>query len=192
MEKQLKRFLSLGNPSSKPTAPIDLAALVESTLPLLKPFAREIDWNLPAQPFMIRGDSGALEQLLINLLLNAIEAAAQCEEAPLPRERQAKVTIDLDSHDNDRVLLEIADSGAGPSDSVQKELFEPFVTDKPDGTGLGLSVAREIAEQHDGKIRWSRRAGMTCFALLLPIHNKLPQETTFTSVETQGVKVTRS
>jgi nitrogen-specific signal transduction histidine kinase len=49
-------------------------------------------------------------------------------------------------------------------------LFEPFVTGKPDGTGLGLFVARQIAEDHGGAIRWDRRDGMTEFIVELPLY----------------------
>jgi len=186
MEKQLKRFLSLGKPSTRPTVAIDLATLVENILPLLQPYARHVgvalEWSSPAKEFTITGDSDALEQLLLNLLLNAIEAASRCDGASLPRFGQARVTIHLDEYDQERILLEIADSGDGPSNSVQAELFEPFVTEKPDGTGLGLSVAREIAEQHGGEIHWRRRDDMTCFTVDLPI----------TTVETQCVEAAGS
>lgn len=186
MEKQLKRFLSLGRPSAKPAAPVDLAATVENTLPLLEPFARHVGvdliWNAPIVPYTIMGESDGLEQMLVNLLLNAIEAASRCDGDSLPRRGQATVTVQLLQHTPGRIVLEIADSGSGPSGSVEEALFDPFVTDKPDGTGLGLSVAREIAEQHGGEIRWHRRDCLTCFSVELPL----------TSAEIQCVKVAGS
>jgi nitrogen-specific signal transduction histidine kinase len=68
----------------------------------------------------------------------------------------------------DRTLLRISDTGSGPAEHVQQTLFEPFVTAKPDGVGLGLSVAREIVEQHGGQIAWHRADGMTHFTVELP------------------------
>ncbi len=62
----------------------------------------------------------------------------------------------------------VRDSGPGPSAEVSARLFEPFVTGKPEGTGLGLFVARQIAEDHGGSIRWQRCEGMTEFRVELP------------------------
>ncbi len=183
MEKQLKRFLSLGKPSTKPMATVDLTTLIENILPLLQPIARhlhvKIEWNRPANAFTtlgdILGDYDALEQMLMNLLLNAIEAASRCGGESLPLTGQATVAIQLGQHNHGRVVLEVIDSGAGPSCCMQEKLFEPFATDKPEGTGLGLSVAREIVEQHGGEIRWCRRDNTTCFTVELlvqkePVH----------------------
>jgi hypothetical protein len=69
---------------------------------------------------------------------------------------------------NDRVVVDVCDTGEGPPDTVRDKLFEPFVSGKPDGVGLGLSVAAEIAKAHQGDIRWQRRDGLTCFSVELP------------------------
>ena len=106
-----------------------------------------------------------LNQLVINLLLNAVEAAA------LGKARHgtpASVSLDLAMPVPGRLLLTVADSGPGPAGHLQDHLFEAFVTEKPDGVGLGLSVARQIAEGHGGSIRWSRSATMTSFVVELP------------------------
>ncbi len=63
----------------------------------------------------------------------------------------------------------VRDSGPGPSAELAARLFEPFVTGKPEGTGLGLFVARQIAEDHGGSIRWQRCEGMTEFWVELPV-----------------------
>lgn len=67
------------------------------------------------------------------------------------------------------ILLEIRDSGPGPKAEVAERLFEPFVTGKPEGVGLGLAVARQIAETHGGGIQWRRENGTTCFRIELPL-----------------------
>jgi nitrogen-specific signal transduction histidine kinase len=60
------------------------------------------------------------------------------------------------------------DSGPGPAPEIAGRLFEPFVTGKPEGVGLGLAVARQVVEAHGGRIGWERRDGRTCFRVELP------------------------
>lgn len=164
MERYLQRFLSLGHEPSKPHSQVDLSRVLENVLPLVGPAARhvgvELRWDEPDEPCIIQGNSDALEQLAVNLLLNAIEAAAQADER--------RATMCVRSLSDGGFAVEVLDSGAGPAPEIQDTLFEPFATDKADGTGLGLSVAREIAEQHGGNMHWERRDGMTCFAIEFP------------------------
>ena len=72
------------------------------------------------------------------------------------------------------VVVDITDSGAGPPPEVARRLFEPFVTGKPEGVGLGLAVARQVAEAHGGSISWSRSPAGTCFHIELPLANQQP------------------
>ena len=73
--------------------------------------------------------------------------------------------------EGDRAVVEVFDDGPGPADHVQNRIFEPLVTEKVSGTGLGLSVAKELIEQNNGTINWRRRDGMTCFSVSLPLHS---------------------
>src|SRR5262249_31585382 len=66
------------------------------------------------------------------------------------------------------LVLEVWDTGPGPAPEVAERLFEPFVTGKPEGVGLGLAVARQVAEAHGGAITWTREGGRTCFRVELP------------------------
>ena len=117
----------------------------------------------PAGPVRVYGDADALGQLLIDLLLNAIDAAGRRVESG------ACVVVELQRDDEARAILRVKDSGPGPGSAVEHEVFEPFVTDKPDGTGLGLYLARQVAEAHHGTIRWERADEMTCFTVELPL-----------------------
>jgi nitrogen-specific signal transduction histidine kinase len=67
------------------------------------------------------------------------------------------------------VFVEVTDSGPGPSPDVAAKLFEPFVTGKPEGVGLGLAVARQVAEAHGGTITWRRENDRTVFRIVLPL-----------------------
>jgi len=72
--------------------------------------------------------------------------------------------------------LEVWDSGPGPSPEIEERLFEPFVTGKPEGVGLGLAVSRQIVEGHGGRITWRRQNSRTCFRIELPAGERLPHD----------------
>jgi signal transduction histidine kinase len=101
-------------------------------------------------------DGDQVRQLLLNLVLNAIEAAGAGGRVQIALESTAQAAI-----------LRVVDSGPGPDRAVLDRLFEPFVTGKPDGIGLGLTVAKRIAEAHGGTIRCTD-AAPTCFEVVLP------------------------
>jgi C4-dicarboxylate-specific signal transduction histidine kinase len=170
MEEYIQRFLHLGRPTDVlGDEKIDLAELIDSLLPLVQPAARHarvtIEWQLPREPFIVRGDSAALSQLAINLLVNAIEAAAQ-ETVQL--DSAGRVVVALERQSERRAVLTVSDSGLGPPSEIKHQLFEPFVTAKADGVGLGLSVANDVVTKHGGKIRWRRMSAMTQFSVELP------------------------
>ncbi|HEY7330269.1 MAG TPA: HAMP domain-containing sensor histidine kinase [Gemmataceae bacterium] len=166
LETNLKRFLDLGRDNEGRRECCSLPALVQEAIELLRPQCRhasiELNWKPPAEDRVILGDAGQLSQLILNVLGNAIEAAGPegvvqvtvSEETPLA----ARPSV---------VVLELSDSGPGPKPEVADRLFEPFVTGKSEGVGLGLAVARQIAEAHGGCIRWERRDGWTCFRVEL-------------------------
>jgi signal transduction histidine kinase len=175
MEQYLRRFLQLGKTPSGGLAStaqlevIDLAALVTELLPLVEPTARhagvELRWQSDVRLPIVRGDVQQLSQVVINLLTNAVEAAA---EERAKGGAPARVEVRLAARAPKTLALIVGDTGSGPAAHIRPRLFEPFVTAKPDGVGLGLSVAREIAEQHQGRIHWSRQAGLTEFVVELP------------------------
>jgi signal transduction histidine kinase len=171
MDKYVERFLTLGRLSNKEHVPTDLPAVIENVLPLIRPVAQHVgvavDYESPPSSITVRGDADALEQLLVNLMINAVEAAGAKPGETRP-ETRARVIVELTA-DAERVLLQVKDTGPGPADDVHNSLFDPLVTEKPDGTGIGLAVAREIAEQHGAEIGWNRHDGMTCFAVRFPI-----------------------
>ena len=173
MESYLQRFLTLGAGRDEAVRPresreVPLIELIDNVLSLVRPRGRhvgvDLQWTPPASPIVIYGDRDELQELLVNLLLNGIDAAAQ---SPL-NSLGAWVRVELNDVTPNRVRLRVIDSGCGPAEAVAGQLFEPFVTDKPEGTGLGLAVAKQIAESHGGSIGWFRDGATTCFELDLP------------------------
>ena len=92
---------------------------------------------------------------LLNLVLNAIEAAGNGGRAPLARANA------------EPLAGRVGDSGKGPPAAVRSTLFEPFVTSKPEGIGLGLALAQAAAQEHGGELSWSRIDGQTIFTMSL-------------------------
>ena len=124
----------------------------------------DLVFEQPSAPLLIRGDALALRQLIPNLVLNALDAMRGQTEP-------AAIVVDLERLDENRVALRVCDSGPGPAADVADRLFEPFVTSKPEGTGLGLYVVRRVAESHQGSITWERLDCKTCFSVVLPLLN---------------------
>ncbi len=120
---------------------------------------------IPAGTPHVLANGAQLRQLLFNLLRNAIQAMAEQPTAPVPR----TVTVSAAVREG-MVEVEVADNGPGLPPKVAAQLFEPFVTTKPDGMGIGLSLCRSIVEAHGGSIRAEANAGGgTVFRFTLPI-----------------------
>ena len=95
---------------------------------------------------LIRGDQVELQQVILNLIVNAIEAMSGMSEGP----RELLIaTVKSESGD---VLVAVRDSGPGLEPIALERLFEAFYTTKPDGLGLGLSICRSIIEAHGGRL----------------------------------------
>jgi signal transduction histidine kinase len=171
IESQLQRFLRIGKrPVPAVVQDIVITKLVEGTLPLIRPAALhagvELDCRISAHPLVVRGDEEAMQQVILNLLLNAIEAAQQ-NGIKLRGER--RVCIEVGKRPGNVAELLISDSGAGPAGGVATSIFEPFITNKPEGAGLGLAVAKEVVTAHGGTIMWNRENAMTRFRVELPL-----------------------
>ncbi len=175
MEAYLQRFLTLGRQQPLDRRPVDLAALVAEALPLIRPACDHagiaLELRRPDEPLQIMGDTQALTQMLVNLLLNAIEAASAAKVGGAGQQVPSGglVRIEVGRDASGRVVCTVSDSGRGPTAEIGSRLFEPFVTDKPDGTGLGLAVVRRIAEEHQAELSWRREGSLTQFTVSFPI-----------------------
>jgi signal transduction histidine kinase len=166
IESNLRQFLDLGKPPADVKQPCDLVSLIDQAVSLLRPQAQHAEtalaWKQPDGPASIMGDPAQLAHLVSNLISNALEAAGpggSVEVAMTPRGRLA--------------VVEVVDTGPGLPPELAAKLFEPFVTGKPEGIGLGLAVAKQAADAHGGRIEWERRDGRTTFRVTLPLLKQL-------------------
>jgi signal transduction histidine kinase len=162
--QRLRRFVGDGAASSEDVA---VASLVADAMSLTAPHAEAagvaLAAEMPASLPPLRGDPVQLQQVLINLLRNAIEAAV----VAAPADRRVRLTARAEGG---TITLMVADTGPGISPHVAARLFEPYFSTKPDGMGIGLSVSRAIVEAHGGWLRAAPLAGGgACFSVELPV-----------------------
>lgn len=128
----------------------------------------EIDLDANA-PLMVMADRIQIQQVLVNLIRNAVDAMIGS-----PR-RQLRITT---RRQDDLVIISIADTGAGLDPEVAERMFQPFITSKQSGMGVGLSICRTIVEAHRGSIWFESPAeGGTVFHFTLPVADH-PTDTT--------------
>ena len=162
IEFNLRQFLNLGKPAQATAEPCDLHAILDQTVRLVGPQSQHlgttITWERPTFPAVIAGDPNALGHLFANLIANAIEATSS----------GGNVSVTSAIGDDGRHRIEVRDDGPGPRADIAAKLFEPFVTGKEQGIGLGLAVARQAAEAHGGTLAWERRGTETVFRVDWP------------------------
>ena len=114
---------------------------------------------------LVKADNVQLQQVMLNLMLNAFSAMG---EAQLNGER--RLIVRTKSIDASNVLVELQDSGTGIAPEKLESIFDPFITSKRDGLGIGLAISRTIVERHSGKV-WAANnpdRGAT-FSITLPV-----------------------
>jgi two-component system NtrC family sensor kinase len=158
----IERMRDFYRPPRGELAPCDLNMLVEETLAITSLNTRHMPVQVIFTPTpdlpMVVGNSDQLRQVLLNLLLNAVDAMPS--GGSLTVRTLAGPTV---------ALLEIQDTGIGIPPDVKNHLFEPFFTTKPTGTGLGLSISAHIVTQHGGQIEVDSEPGHgTTFRVALP------------------------
>jgi histidine kinase len=129
-----------------------------------------VEWDLCPDLPKVQADPQRLEQVFINLLLNARDAIEDKRQEVGMADQQDIITI-ASKVENDRVVCSICDSGVGISDSLRERIFEPFFTTKEvgKGTGLGLSISYGIVKECRGMIRCRPNIGQgTCFEVSFP------------------------
>jgi signal transduction histidine kinase len=157
-------LVQYARPSGKEREPVDLAAVVRQSVSICEHLIErggiELAVDVAPQLPVVHAVAGQLEQVLINLITNAVHAV----------ENGGKVVVRA-GPDEAGVRLEVADSGPGVAEDHRERIFEPFFTTKADGkgTGLGLPIVRNIVEQHKGQISVERsELGGALFRVVIP------------------------
>jgi two-component system sensor histidine kinase HydH len=163
MERCLQAFLDFARPPRLVCRPVELAALIEGCFALLQGRAAqqgvELRFQPPSEPVYVHADPGQLQQVLINLALNALDAMPQ----------GGVLEMRLGRTPAGQVELQVLDTGPGLSAELLPRMFEPFVSTKETGLGLGLVVSRRIVESHQGTLQAGNRPeGGACFTVCLP------------------------
>ena len=164
-EQHLQGLLSL-SPVKRSGRPGRLAGVTSDVCRILEPICRHSRVTLSLSDRLEDADcdlrdADEMRAALLNLGWNAVEAAGV----------GGRVRVDVWS-ESDTVIIEVADSGAGPPPDVAPRMFEPFVSSKPEGVGLGLALVRRAAAAQGGDVSWRRDGGETVFALRLPNSQK--------------------
>jgi signal transduction histidine kinase len=146
--------------------PVQLNTLIEDVLALISTHLRHKEIAFAFAPAFdlppVSGISDQLRQVVLNLFLNAVEV--------MPSGGRLSVQTEA-LNDRGEILLSISDTGPGIDPDILPKIFEPFITSKHSGTGLGLTITHDIIEQHHGRIEaLNNPEGGAVFRIWLPIH----------------------
>ena len=164
----IQRLRDLLRKSELARDPLDLNALIRDVVKLLASDAviRNVTFGLDLHPdpVVMHGDRVQLQQVILNLLLNAMEAMADNPGGA------RTIRIRTERADVDAIHVAVEDTGPGVPPDVEHQIFEPFYTTKPSGMGMGLSIARSIVQAHGGLI-WATNNSVkgATFHLALPL-----------------------
>ena len=159
-----RRILRFAKPSPADVAAIDLKATVEESITLAGYQVRmervELSVNFPDSLPKVRSNQNQLQEVLLNLILNACQAMG---------EKGGRLELSA-SPNGTQVILKVADTGPGIPLTIRRKVFDPFYTTKATGTGLGLFVSQRIIKSHGGTIELDSAEGKgTCFTIRLPV-----------------------
>ncbi|QMM74813.1 two-component system sensor histidine kinase AtoS [Escherichia coli] len=165
INKVIQQLLDFSHPRHSQWQQVSLNALIEETLVLVQTagvqarvdFISELDNELSP----INADRELLKQVLLNILINAVQAISA----------RGKIRIRTWQYSDSQQAISIEDNGCGIDLSLQKKIFDPFFTTKASGTGLGLALSQRIINAHQGDIRVASLPGYgATFTLILPIN----------------------
>ena len=180
IEKLMKSLLNFARPPKPTFEAMDVNRVIENTSATLNfmlkkrsrkeeeeeeiSLVKELDENVPP----IDADTGQIQQVLINLMMNAIDAI------------EGKGTLIVKTSyegEEDRIVIDVSDSGKGFDVGQGERIFKPFFTTKSKGTGLGLAITKQLVEGHGGKIEaFNNESGGATFRIILPLKREGEEE----------------
>jgi PAS domain S-box-containing protein len=165
LERILSEMLDFARPVKLAKEPVSIEEVIQSCLELLETRIKEHGIILQYKtmnhvPFQLL-DRSKMEQVIINILLNAIEV--------LPRRGTISIAVRLHNRNKPMVSVEISDNGPGVHTDDLPYIFDPFFSKKPGGTGLGLSNVKKIVEAHGGKVSAFNRRKRFCLVFHVPL-----------------------
>ena len=171
LEQTLQTFLDYARPPRLEKRPIVVRTLLQQTVEFVSPRARqlgiEIVCECPEQIWKVEADVGQMRQVFLNLLLNALDASPS----------GSRITVRMSHPTAEWLVIEIADQGPGLPAEYGERIFEPFVTTKEGGTGLGLPICRRIMLEHGGEITAANLEERgAVFTVRLPLTEVAPRE----------------
>ncbi len=171
----IRRMRELLRKGALEREPLDVNAVVRDVVRLLSSDALirkvSLELDLSPQPLVVGGDRIQLQQVVLNLLVNALETTAESASAV------RNVLVQTSRTSGEAVQVSIIDQGPGLGDRPVDTLFEPSYTTKPADMGMGLSIARSIVEAHDGTIGASNNVGGgATFQFVLPLQRNAVAE----------------
>lgn len=166
LESIVTDILEFGRPSKASFGEVSLARMIQEVVELAAPQIQQsrVTVESPAQESecTLATDSMMLQRALLNLVLNAVEAAGRSTES-------GRVEIALRCMDDENVVIAVKDNGPGIDPELLDRIFNPFFTTKDSGTGLGLAIVHQIAETLGGSVQASNNiGGGAVFSLRLP------------------------
>jgi two-component system NtrC family sensor kinase len=178
IETTINHFLDFARPQEPVMTEVDFAALVDDALEVVQPRANqqevEIEKRVAADLPRVRGDVRQLGEVLVNLLVNALEAMPEGGRLGIAVVPEPAEPADLAGAGAPAVRVDVSDTGPGIRESDVDRLFEPFFTTKAAGSGLGLAITSGIVERHGGSVAVHTRPGAgTRFSVRLPAAGEL-------------------
>jgi two-component system sensor histidine kinase HydH len=164
LERTVQNVLDFARTPALKRSPVDVRLVLTRAVDLVRARARqqgtELTVTAPEGPVRANADAGQLCTVLVNLLINALDAL----------KHDGRVDVSLKVSSRGGLKLSVADTGPGVPRAVRDRLFTPFASTKPTGTGLGLCISRRIVEEHGGRMTLANRSeGGACATVVLPL-----------------------
>jgi signal transduction histidine kinase len=167
LESIVTRVLNFAKAPSSLHSRHQVAEIVSDTLILVRLKLAQsnirVSFEAPQQPIVVEGHKGQLQQVLLNLIINSMQA--------MPEGGEVSIRLASDGRDGGGVaIVDVTDTGSGIPDVIRERIFDSFLSGRPDGTGLGLAIAKRVLQGHNGDIELvSSSPSGTTLRIMIPL-----------------------